>query len=50
MCQNIKAWIKRYLVFYEAYKCYDCLNEDNSILCAECFDLDTHKGHQFERI
>jgi hypothetical protein len=33
-----------------AYKCHECLNEDNSILCMQCFDLEKHKGHQFELI
>ena len=25
------------------------MTEDNSVLCPKCFELDKHKGHDFER-
>lgn len=31
----------------KAFKCYDCITEDNSILCINCFDLSKHIGHKF---
>jgi hypothetical protein len=33
-----------------AYKCHECVTEENSILCLGCFELDKHRGHQFELI
>lgn len=26
------------------------MTEENSIQCTQCFELDKHEGHQFERI
>ncbi len=41
---------KGIFVFILAYKCFDCMTEDNSVLCPKCFELDKHIGHDFERL
>jgi hypothetical protein len=33
----LKKGEKGNLLLYIAYRCYDCMTEDNSVLCEKCF-------------
>ena len=40
---------QRYFILNLAYRCYDCMTEENSVVCPDCFELDKHMGHEYER-
>lgn len=32
----------------KAFKCHNCIYENNSIMCVECFEQSDHQGHIYE--